>query len=40
LAQEKQNYDQAMKLIKFGLQATPGNPQLTAALEQVKRMAR
>ena len=40
LAQEKQNYDQAMKLIKYGLQATPGNPQLTTALEQVKRMAR
>lgn len=40
LAQEKQNFDQAMKLIKYGLQATPGNPQLTTALEQVKRMAR
>ena len=40
LAQEKQNYEQAKQLIKYGLQATPGNPQLTTALEQVKRMAR
>jgi hypothetical protein len=40
LAKEKQNYTEALKFIKYGLQAAPGNPQLTAAQAEVKRQAR